>query len=272
MKGVMISATSDIATEMCLFWKKKGWDLCGSFFSQEANYNTLKSHGISLFYCDLSDTASVDAVAIEQSELIRGWDFILFATGSQVPVGLFEKVDINAWTSSIELNFLNQMRLLHHLLPLRNSKTSEKSVLFFAGGGTNNSVNHYSAYTLSKIALIKSCELLDSEIEDVKFSIIGPGWVKTKIHKATLEAGEKWAGKNFEKTKQKIGSNECVPIIDVMHSCEWILSQPKKIVGGRNFSTVFDRWGTKELEKLLEADPNIYKLRRHKNDVLSRNT
>lgn len=270
MKGIIISATSDIATEMCLHWKKKGWDLYGTFFSQEVNYNLLKETKIPLFYCNLLDAASINSTAAELSEQAQNWDFILYATGSQSPVGLFENIDINQWISSIELNFLNQMRLLHHLLPLRNPKTAEKSVLFFAGGGTNNSVNHYSAYTLSKIALIKSCELLDSEIQDVKFSIIGPGWVKTKIHNATIQAGEKWAGANFEKTKKKIGSNECVPIIDVIHSCEWLLSQPKKIVGGRNFSTVFDRWGADELTKLLADDPNMYKLRRHKNDTLSR--
>jgi len=166
------------------------------------------------------------------------------------------------------LNFLNQLRLLHRLLPFRNQNTTEKSVLFFAGGGTNNPVNHYSAYTISKIALIKSCELLDSEISDVKFSIIGPGWVKTKIHNSTLLSGEEMAGKNYLKTKQKLDSDECVPINQVIDSFEWVLSQPKKIVGGRNFSTVFDRWGSAELIKQLLSDENMYKLRRHKNDVL----
>lgn len=268
MKGIIISATSDIATQMCLEWKKKGWELYGTFFSEEDNFKLLTKEKISLIRCNLLDAASIDEAARELTEKASDWDFLLFATGSQIPVGLFEKVDIDAWISSIHLNFLNQMKILHRLLPMRNPQTKEKSVLFFAGGGTNNPVNHYSAYTLAKIGLIKACELLDAEISDVKFSIIGPGWVKTKIHQATLDSGEKWAGKNFEKTKQKLASNECVPISDVIHSFEWILSQPKKLVGGRNFSTVFDKWGTQELEKLLSLDENMYKLRRHKNDIL----
>ncbi len=268
MKGIIISATSDIATEMCLQWKKKGWDLQGTFYSEGETYQTLKREGIPLIRCDLSNPVSVDAAAEELKQKGANWDFLLFATGSQVPVGPFERVDIDSWVSSIQLNFLNQMRLLHRLLPCRNPLLAEKSVLFFAGGGTNNAVNSYSAYTLSKIALIKGCELLDSEIEDVKFSIVGPGWVKTKIHNATLDSGEAWAGKNYEKTKQKINSDECVPIQQVIHSFEWILSQPKKIVGGRNFSTVFDCWGTEELSKLLAQDEHMYKLRRCKNDVL----
>lgn len=268
MKGIIVSATSDIATNICLHWKKKKWDLFGTYLSQAENYETLSKEQIPLVFCNLADSASTDAAGKILLESARDWDFILFATGSQIPVGLFEKVDINSWVNSIHINFLNQMRLLHHLLPGRNLYSKEKSVIFFAGGGTNNAVNYYSAYTLSKISLIKACELLDSEIADVKFSIIGPGWVKTKIHDATLQSGEERAGKNFEKTKQKLSSDDCVPISQVIKSIDWTLSQPKKIVGGRNLSTVFDKWGTDELVQLLSQDENMYKLRRFKNDIL----
>ena len=55
------------------------------------------------------------------------------------------------------------------------------SVITFSGSGTNGTADHLSGYTCGKIALIKAMELLDSEIEDVKFSCIGPGWVKPKF-------------------------------------------------------------------------------------------
>lgn len=270
MKGIVLSATSDIATEMCLGWQEKNWDICGTFFSKAANYKALADKGIPLFFCNFADKQSVDQAAEQIAKHMPSWDFIIFATGSQVPVGPFEKVDIDQWSSSLELNFLNQMRILHKLLSCRDKVKGNKSVLFFAGGGTNNTVVNYSAYTISKIALIKSCELLDSEIPDVKFSIVGPGWVKTKIHEATLQAGEQFAGTNFEKTQKKLNSNECVPMQNVIGSFEWLLTQPKKIAGGRNFSTVFDCWGQEELEKLLAQDENMYKLRRWKNDILVR--
>lgn len=269
MKGIIISATSDIATEMCLHWKKRGWDLFGTYFSSQENHRILSEEQIPLVHCNLYDPVSIDMAAESLARIANGWDFLLFATGSQKPVGAFAQVDIDEWSHSIELNFIHQMRLLHRLLPFRNPLEKEKSVLFFAGGGTNNAVLNYSAYTLSKIALIKACELLDTEISDVKFTIVGPGWVKTKIHQATLECGERGAGANFEKTKQKLSSDECVPISQVIQSFEWVLSQPKKIVGGRNFSTVFDRWDSENLTSLLAQHENMYKLRRHMNDILT---
>jgi len=268
MKGIIVSATSDIATEMCIRWKKRGWNLCGTYFSQGENYKLLNESGVPLVHCDISLPKSIDHAANVLREKMKDWDFLLFATGSLAPVGSFEKVDIDLWISSIQLNFLNQLRLLHRLLPSRNPEAAEKSVLFFAGGGTNNAVSFYSAYTLSKIGLIKACELLNFEISDVKFVIIGPGWLKTKIHQATLDAGEELAGNNFAKTKEKLNSNNCVSTAKVIESFEWVLSQPKKIVGGRNFSTAFDKWGTEELATLLLQDENMYKLRRYKNDIL----
>ncbi|MBP9841516.1 MAG: SDR family oxidoreductase [Simkaniaceae bacterium] len=269
MKGIILSITSDIATEMALQWDKAGWNILGSYHSKQKNYLKLTEKHIPLIHCDFSSSNSVETAALELASLGKRWDFLIFAAGTQSPIGAFEKISINEWIHAIHINFLNQIKLLHLLLPYRSPSSVEKSVLFFAGGGTNNTVDYYSSYTVSKIALIKMCELLDSEIKDVKFSIIGPGWVKTKIHQTTLYAGEESAGPNFEKTKEKLTSDECVPISKVIDSFEWVLSQPKEIVGGRNFSTVFDRLGTEELVHLLAQDTNMYKLRRSGNNILT---
>ena len=37
------------------------------------------------------------------------------------------------------------------------------------------------AYTLSKIASIKAVELLDAEVKDTKFTILGPGGLRLKF-------------------------------------------------------------------------------------------
>ena len=47
------------------------------------------------------------------------------------PIGKFEDCDIDEWIKSFEVNFTNQMVLLHGLLRSRN--TEESKVIFFAG-------------------------------------------------------------------------------------------------------------------------------------------
>jgi len=111
-------------------------------------------------------------------------------------------------------------------------------------------------------------ELLDAEIPDIRFSIMGPGWVKTKIHQATLDAKDK-AGENYKKTIEKLDGQECNPMERVLDCCDWMMSAPKEVIGGRNFSCVFDQWESIELAEILKKDKNIYKLRRFGNDCLT---
>jgi NAD(P)-dependent dehydrogenase (short-subunit alcohol dehydrogenase family) len=170
------------------------------------------------------------------------------------------------WEESVSANFTGQMRIIHELLPSRRIKTApEPCVLLFAGGGTNNAPVNYSAYLISKIALIKMCELLDAEIPDTRFVIVGSGWVKTKIHAATLTAGVQ-AGANYQRTIEKLANDEWTPMERVLDCCDWVLNAARELVSGRNFSVVFDKWGTEERAENLIKEPNMYKLRRYGNN------
>ena len=175
-------------------------------------------------------------------------------------------------SKSVRANFTGQLQIVRELLPARNLNSSHgPCVIFFAGGGTNNAVKNYSAYTISKIALIKMCELLDAEIPDTRFTILGPGWVKTKIHQETLRAG-KVAGANYQRTLHKLESDECTPMERVLDFLDWAIEQPREVIGGRNFSIVNDLWGTGRLNQQLAATPDMFKLRRFLNDWRSEET
>jgi len=101
----------------------------------------------------------------------------------------------------------------------------------------------------------------------VRFVIVGPGWVKTKIHGSTLKAGVQ-AGANYQRTLEKLAGNEWMPMERVLDCCDWLVNAPRESISGRNFSVVSDRWGTEELERRLAQEPNMYKLRRYGNEWL----
>ena len=266
--AIVISASSDIAGDICKDWSARGWNVYGTYRKHSPLVEELeKAPKTKLVSCDLLDLASVEKACASLQEMCPRWDVLLIAPARQEPVGDFHQVDFDEWEEGVQLNLLRQLRILHKLLPNRNLETSlpEPCVLFFAGGGTNNAVLHYSSYTLSKIALIKMMELLDAELPDTRFVIVGPGWVKTKGHLPTLQIGPQFAGENYQKTIEKLKSNECTPMEKVISCCNWLVTTPCKAVKGRNFSVVFDAWGSVELEAALEADPNMYKLRRHQN-------
>ena len=269
--AIIISASSDIGTAMCQRWISQDWNVLGTFKTKSMDVDQLVNKGVKLFYCDLLSEASVLEACSNLCNFSENWDALVLCPGIQEPIGLFTDCDFNEWRESVRVNFTNQLLIVHKLLSTRNQiDTLEPCVLFFAGGGTNNATVNYSAYTISKIALIKMCELLDAEIPDTRFAILGPGWVKTKIHQATLNAGKR-AENNYEKTRYKLLSNECTPMNEVLDCCDWLINTPRQVISGRNFSVVFDMWGTKQLANYLKDDFNMYKLRRQGNDVFVRN-
>jgi len=268
-RAVICSISSDIGLALAERWIARGWDVAGTYRTPTAGLATVVAAGAAVTPCDLAERASVEAAAATMGA--GGvWDVLVLAAGLQDPVGAFAETDFDEWEQSFTVNFTAQLRLLHRLLPLRNTRDGRvPSVILFAGGGTNNAPTNYSAYILAKIASIKACEILDAEIPDTKFTIIGPGWVATKIHESTLNAGER-AGANYQRTVETLASARLTPMSDVLDSIDWAVGGSRAVVSGRNFSTVFDRWGDPALDEVLRGHPDAYRLRRAGNDLLVR--
>lgn len=263
---IIISASSDIGNAMSRRWLARGWNVFGTYRTRSQAVDELHSHGAKLVYCDLLNPATIRDACSNLRTLCPEWDVVVMCPGTQDPVGAFIEYNFDEWEASVRVNFTSQMHIIHELLSSRRVNSAlGPCVLLFTGGGTNNAPVNYSAYIVSKIALIKMCELLDAEISDTRFVIVGPGWVKTKIHDSTLRAGAR-AGANYQRTIKKLASDECTPMDRVLDCCDWAIDAPRELISGRNFSVVFDMWGTEELAKMLAENPNMYKLRRYGNE------
>lgn len=265
--GVIVSISSDIGTAMADRWLARGWQVTGTLRTSSSAVEDLGARGVGLVECDLARVDSVKA-ATTRIALGEAWDVLALCPGTMEPIGTFAETDFEEWARSIEINFTAQLRLLHGLLPYRRESSLGPCVLLMAGGGTNGSPVRYSAYTASKIALIKMCELLDAELADIRIAIVGPGWVRTKIHQETLAAGRR-AGTNYARTMEMLENGHFTSMEAVLDCCDWIIRSPREVVGGRNFSVAYDQWACPELETALAQDANLYKLRRFGNDQLT---
>ena len=260
MKAIILSISSDIGCELAKALQNKGYEVYGTFNNTKPNLTFRKEN---LLRLSIKDYGSLKYINWIRS--IGEWSLFISCIGTQNPVGKFTDVIIDKWVEGIAENSTYQIAALINAIKYR-SKDTIASVIFFAGGGTNSATPFYSAQTLGKISLIKSIELLDSEIKDVKFSILGPGWVKTKIHEATLNAKEK-AGENYHKTINMINNPDRFNSVKkVVEDVFKLISLPRELVGGRNFSSVHDDLNFKNLKRLKDLDEDFYKLRRKLND------
>lgn len=258
---LILGISADIGRELALRYLRDGAKVIGTYRNR-AHLGELAAHpGATLLPCDLADAGSIAEAAGQIAALQPDWDLLVGIAGTMEPIGPFLQADMEAWERNLRINCFGQLRFLQAVYPQRRPGGTAH-VMFSAGGGTNNPFTNYSAYCLSKILLIKMCELLDDEVPDINAFIIGPGFVQTKIHRETLNAGAR-AGEGLGKTEAFL-QTEGTSFDEIHAHIAWCMAAGRALAGGRNFSTVHDPWRADSagLRAALSADPNLFKLRR----------
>jgi NAD(P)-dependent dehydrogenase (short-subunit alcohol dehydrogenase family) len=262
--AIVVGVSSGIGGAIARALWDREWSVVGTV-RRTCETNASYLSGV-IDHCDLGEVASVDTALQRISDLSGSWDALVVAPGTLEPIGRLGDVDPDAWAQSIDVNFVNQVRIVQGLLPsARKDGDLQPIVIFFAGGGSNSAPVGFSAYTAAKIALTKMTELLDAEYPDVRFCIIGPGWVNTKIHDQALSNPRTPIDIRLE-TERRISANDFVSMADVVDTVLWALGAPKDVVGGRNISVAHDPIHQEEFATGLAADRDLLKLRRSGND------
>lgn len=263
---IILGVSADIGLNICRLFQRDGARILGTYRNDFAERENLaKLSGVRLLQCDLTNPSDIDELAQSAAQSGYAWDTIFSSVGTSEPIGRFFDLNFNDWARSVDVNMISQLRAIHALYPMRD-KSKTVNIALLAGGGTNNPFRCYSAYCVAKIGLIKMCELIDDEAEDVNAFILGPGFVKTKTHYETLRAGAK-AESNLDRVEKFMASSGNGTSFEDIYKClEWSRKMGRDVVGGRNLSVVHDRWGEDDgLANELKLDKNMYKLRRYRN-------
>ena len=256
---IILGINADIGKNLANLFITDGYKVIGTYRKKKP-VNLAKAD---IYKCDLTKKKDIIKFIANLKKKKISWDIIFSSVGTSEPISKFFDTNFDKWRESINVNFISQLEVIHSLYKLRSNY--KNSIILMAGGGTNNPFTNYSAYCVSKIALIKMCELIDDEYKNINTFIIGPGFTKTKTHLETLKAGKK-AGKNYLRVKKFLkSSNQGTSFKKIYECILWGIKQGRKIVGGRNVSVVHDKWGTENLKTKLLNDRNKYKLRRFKN-------
>lgn len=259
----ILGGSADIGRALAERYLSAGCTVALTYRAHQSVADLTGRPNLTMIKCDVASSSSIEQAAREFADLGLKWDLFLSSVGTMEPIGPFFDTAFADWERSLTINAMGQLHVLHALYPLRRTATTV-DVMFFAGGGTNNPFTNYSAYAASKILLIKMAELLDDEAPDLNIFVIGPGYVRTKIHDETLRSAER-AGRNREKTLSFLKSGEEGTSYDDIFRCiEWCCAQGRPIAGGRNVSVVHDPWrdGGTALASALAKDIDLYKLRR----------
>lgn len=256
---VILGINADIGSNLANLFINNGYKVIGTYRKKKPA-NIPKAN---IYKCDITKKKDIKKFVATLKKKNIKWDVIFSSVGTSEPISKFFDVNFDIWRKSVNVNFISQLEVIHSLYKLRSG--NKNSIILLAGGGTNNPFTNYSAYCVSKIALIKMCELIDDEYKSLNTFIIGPGFTKTKTHLETIKAGKK-AGKNYLRVKKFLkSSNQGTSFKKIYECILWGIKESRKVTGGRNFSVVHDKWGTNRLKTNLLNDTDKYKLRRFKN-------
>ena len=140
--------------------------------------------------------ADLQVMMVEDGWTIRGWhrgarhlpqskwNLCLITLGCLAPVGHWAEIDQKEFDACVQSNALLPLKLLRDVWYLREPNAS---VCFFGGSNPQKLMAGYSAYNFAKMGLLKLVEQLDLETPDAKIFVLGPGFVRTKIHQPTAK-------------------------------------------------------------------------------------
>ena len=225
---------------------------------------TERSTGVLGHACDVTNEEQVAQFVAWIKGHTPHLDALINCAGILRAIGSLETTSSKDWFEVIRTNLFGTYLMIKHALPLLDDSDAPR-IINFSGGGAFNPFPNYSAYACSKAGVVRLTESLAVEFaaRGIRVNAVAPGFVRTPIHDATLEAGPDRAGEEqFAFTLEAMRSTKSP---DVVIDCvRFLLSSASDALTGKTISANYDPWNDPEFVKNLDkiVDSDLFGLRR----------
>lgn len=223
----------------------------------------ISDKGHDCYSLDVSNFNEVKAFAEWCNKKNYYLNALVNCAGIYGPIGKSTEIDMGDFANAININLLGTVFMCSAFAPCLVSK-SNKKIINYSGGGAATPFPNYSAYAVSKTAIVRFTENLALELADKKIDVncIAPGFVVTRLHEQTLMAGPENAGPSFyDNTKKQIESGG-VSAEKAADLTAFLISEMSDGITGKFISAPWDPWRDSDFQKLLKTDKDIATIRR----------
>ncbi len=179
---------------------------------------------------------------------------VVNAAGSYGPIGPFWEADPEKWVRTISVNLFGAFHLCQAVLP-HMIRARRGKIVHFSGGGATSPLPRFSAYGVSKSALVRLTETLAEEVRqfNIQINAIAPGAVDTQLQDEVIAAGAK-AGEIYGRMLRMRESGEGATPRDLPAELALFLcSDASRHLSGKLISAPNDGWQTWDDERLQEV-------------------
>ena len=119
-------------------------------------------------------------------------DILVNAAGVYGPIGPVWDIDVDEWIQAMQINLFGTFMCCHAVLPYMIERRQGK-IVNFSGGGATSPLPRFTAYGVSKTAIVRLTETLAEEVKEfnIQVNAVAPGAVDTRLQDDVLAAGER---------------------------------------------------------------------------------
>lgn len=147
------------------------------------------------FPADVTDAAATGERLAEIERRLGPVDLLVNNAGVLRPLGPVAETDIADWWQALDVNLRGPLLCTRAVLPGMIACRRGRIVNVASGAGAR-AIEHFSAYVVSKTALLRFTECVAAEARPAGVAVfaLGPGTVRTALaeHSLTSPEGRKW--------------------------------------------------------------------------------
>ncbi len=219
----------------------------------------LGDEGVATLRLTLGDAGAAGELAAAVDRELGGIDALVASSGGYGPIGRTRSVDLAALRASLDANLLGILECVQALAPALD-RGRDPSIVLLSGGGATAPLPNYAAYSIAKVATVRLAETLALEEPGWRVNAVAPGFVATRIHDATRDAGPEAAGGMYADTERQ--TERAVPPERAAELIAFLVGSEAAGITGRLISAIWDPWREEDGRRVLREHPSFGRLRR----------
>lgn len=263
---LVAGASGTIGSAIARRFHQKGADLALSYCNSKLDRLCEELRGgpgrVSTYAFDVADWEQVEEATRRVEADFGRIDVLVNCTGIIGPIGPLETLGMRAWARAVQINLLGSVYLARAVLP-GMKKRGQGKMIFFSGGGAAYGRPYFTAYSSSKVALVRFAESLAQELTETNIQVnaVAPGPVESRMWDEMRMAGPAGGPKLIEELK-RIAETGGVSPERATELAMFLASQRSDRLSGRLLSALWDDW--EHLEDRMEqiASSEAWTLRR----------
>ena len=190
---------------------------------------------------DVCDFEQVHTAADRMRVQFGHIDVVICAAGILGPIGPFIDTPAKAWLETLQTNLIGVANTCRAVVPHMTERRTGK-IMILAGTGAEASRPNFSAYAVSKTAVVRFAEVLADELSEsnVQVNCVAPGGTYTSMTDEILAAGSRAGWKETEAASQVRVTGGASPDkqMDLFH---FLASDHSNHISGK-LLTITDDW------------------------------